>query len=407
MLGEYPVDNSKMRNTICQSLDLVPFEKLSSLEIHRLDRGIKKLRTVPMCKAFIAGQLRNWNSYIGMEEGLRADKSLLAELEIESISASQLSRRIAMLPTELLAELFTHTVANVQALCKNLKGVTVHIGKLNIIDSTSFTLPMNLCKWARVKKDWTGVKAHVRLVVEGEGISYPDAVIPSTGNVFDTEGAHILVVIDPDATYVLDRGYIDYRKMDSWVLSRIDFVLRLTKRNKAQIIEMLPIAEGSNITLDARVKLGSKFRWMEQEVRLVEFIDEKGRKYRVVTTRWDLSAEEIAEIYKSRWLIELFFKWLKQHLPATKIHSTNPQGIWNEIFLAMIAYLLSLYIKLSLRTTKSQWRVLELIRHYAGQSWKEFTEALWRKPSRSSKGRQKTQGPPKPIELSSNVAIVK
>ena len=186
------MDNSKTRNTICQCLDLVPFEKLSPFEIHRLDRGVMKLRTVPMLKAFIAGQLRNWNSYLGMEEGLRADKSLLAELEIDSISGSQLSRRIAMLPTELLAELFTHTMANVQALCKNEKGVTLRIGKLNIIDSTSFTLPMNLCKWARVKKDWTGVKAHVRLVVENPDITYPGAVIPSTGNVFDTQGAHDL-----------------------------------------------------------------------------------------------------------------------------------------------------------------------------------------------------------------------
>ena len=129
---------------------------------------------------------------------------------------------------------------------------------------------------------------------------------------------HELVVIDSDVTYVMDRGYIDYRQMDGWVLSRIDFVLRLTKRNKVRVIEMHPIVLGSNITLDARVKLGSRFRRMEQEVRLVEFVDETGREYRVVTTRWDLSAEEIAEIYKSRWLIELFFKWLKETLARSQ-----------------------------------------------------------------------------------------
>lgn len=401
------MDNVKVKNTICQCLDLVPFEKLDPLEIHRLDRGVKKLLTIPMCKVFIAGQLRDWNSYLGMEEGLRSDESLLSELGIESISGSQLSRRIATLPTELLMELFGHMVAKVQELCKGLRGVTVQIGRLNIIDSTSFTLPKNLCIWARVKNDWTGVKAHVRLVVESKDVGYPDAVIPSTGNVSDTEGAHELVVVASDATYVLDRGYIDYRQMDRWVLNEIDFVLRLTKRNKANVIEMHPIALDSNITCDARVKLGSPFRSMEQEVRLVEFVDEKGREYRVVTTRWDLSAEEIAEIYKNRWLIELFFKWLKQHLPATKVHSTNPQGIWNEMFLAMIAYLLSLYIKLSLQTNQSQWRVLELIRHYAEKSWERFTRALGRKPSRTSKGRQRTERPPKPVDLSSNVALVK
>lgn len=400
------MDNLKTNSTICQCLSFIPFEKLPALEIHRLDVGMKKLLTIPLCKAFIAAQLRDWKSYDEMEEGLRADKVLRQELGIHSISGSQLSRRIGQLPTEFLQKLFLLTVAEVQKLCKGFRGVTDSIGKLNLIDSSSFTLPSNLCNWANVEKDWTGVKVHVRFAVESFGVAYPDAIVPSTGNVHDLDGARQLVV-DSDATYVFDRGYIDYKQMDEWMKNKLHFVMRLTKRNKANVIETYPVESNSNIQLDARIAVGSSFRSMEHQVRLVEFVDKEGRKYRVVTTRWDLSAEEIAEIYRNRWLIELFFKWIKQHLPVTKVHCTRPQGIWNEMFLAMIAYVLSLYIRLSLQTQKTQWEILRLMKIYAERTWKQFTESLRRKPSRTSRGRQRAEGRPKEIDLASNVAIVK
>lgn len=395
-----------VKNTVCQCLSFVPFERLPKLSVHQLDRGKKKLFTIPLLKVFIAAQLREWRSYGEMQEGLLADEFLHEELGISSISGAQLCRRIAQVPTNLLEELFLQTVAELQPLCKDLKGLSEDIGKLKIIDSSSFKLPATLCNWAYVKSDWSGVKVHVRLAVDSPAVTYPEKIVPSLGGVDDRKGANCLIV-DTDATYVMDRGYIDYGAMDNWVTGGIHFVVRLWKNSKANVIEEYPIAPNSNIVRDAKVKLGSSFRSMKQEIRLVEFRDEQGRQYRVATNRWDLSAEEIAEIYRNRWMIELFFKWLKQHLPAAKIHSTNPQGIWNEMFLAMIAYVLSQYIRLSTQTRKTQWQVLSLIRTYAHKTWETFERALNRLPSRTSCGRQKVQRPPeKRTDLSSGIAIV-
>lgn len=398
--------NFNRKNTVCQCLSMVPFEKLPALSIHQNDCGMKKLLTIPLLKAFIAAELKGWRSYSEIEEGLVADKQLCKELGITSISGSQLSRRIAQVPTELLQELFIQMVAKVRPLCKDLVGISATIGKLKIIDSSRLRLPAALCEWTFVESNWTGVKVHVRLAVDNPQTTYPDKIIPSLGLVDDRRGA-IPLVVEDDATYVMDRGYVDYKLMDEWDTNGIRYVIRMYANNKANVIEEYDVLPNSNIARDALVKLGSRFRWMEREIRLVEFRDEEGKLYRVATNRWDLSPEEIAEIYKSRWLIELFFKWIKQHLPATKIHCTSPQGIWNEIYLAMIAYLLSMYIRLTTRTQKTQWQVLSMIRIYAQQAWSTFKQALKRKPSKTSRGRQRLARPrEKPVHLSSDIALL-
>lgn len=402
------MDNIKPISTLCQCMKFVPFEVLPKLDIHRLDRGKRKLFTIPLLKVFIAAQLQDWRSFGAIEDGVFADEEFREELNVSGISGSQLSRRIAQVPTELIQTLFLQTVAKVQPLCRDLKGITHEIGKLKIIDSSSFKLPTRICDWAFVKSDWSGVKVHVKFAVDAPDVAYPENIIPSLGFVDDRRGANHLVV-DADATYVLDRGYIDYRQMDQWDTDQIRFVLRLWKTSKANVVEEYPVKSGSKVTKDARVKLGSKFRSMEREIRLVEFCDDQGRQYRVATNRWDLVAEDIAEIYKNRWLIELFFKWLKQHLPAAKIHCTSPQGIWNEMFLTMIAYLLSLIIRLTVKTQKTQWKILSLIRTYATKTWASFLSALKRPPSRASQGRKRVDKPLATrcrFDMSCNVSIV-
>ena len=147
---------------------------------------------------------------------------------------------------------------------------------------------------------------------------------------------------------------------------------------------------------------------MEQPLRLVEFTDEEGKEYRVVTNRWDLKAEEVPELYRHRWIIELFFKWMKQHLRLVKLQSTQPQGIWNQIFFAMTAYCVTLYVRLVEKTKKTTWKVLILLRIHAERTWKSFLYELHRLPERTSIGRQKSQHPPNEIKLhDAGVAIVK
>ncbi|MFJ8246320.1 transposase [Peribacillus asahii] len=96
-----------------------------------------------------------------------------------------------------------------------------------------------------------------------------------------------------------------------------------------------------------------EFGISKKPIRYIEFIDEKNRTYRTLTTKFDLTDLQIMETYRNRWIIELFFKWIKQHLKLTKIWSTKPKGIWNQMFLALVAFGLSLMVKLETKSQKT------------------------------------------------------
>jgi hypothetical protein len=131
-------------------------------------------------------------------------------------------------------------------------------------------------------------------------------------------------------------------------------------------------------------------------LRLVEYKDEKDRCYRVITNRWDLSAQEISEIYRDRWAVELFFKWMKQHHQLVKLYSSKPEAVWNQIYIGLIAYCLCALVKIQRGTKRSTWVVLRLIRLYMFKQWNEFLDELNRPPTKASKGRRKKGKPGRP-----------
>jgi len=382
---------------ICQCLSLLPLE---DLDCPLIDYG-RKLTTKALLKIFVAAQLDQWSSYSHIEEKLRAYPKLRNELDIKEISGSQLSRRINDLPTEVVKNLFVKVVEKIRLLTHGFKGISKDIGRLNIVDSTEIKLPKQLCDWAFISKGHHAVKMHTRLVVVSSDIAFPDKILPSTGTVSDFESSSTLIE-EADATYVMDRGYPSRNNLMEWQEKNISFVVRITKALRLYIKEEYQPTHPSVIQ-DAKVLYGiSKI-----PVRYIEFIDEKERTYRILTTRFDLTDQQVMDIYRNRWIIELFFKWMKQHLKLTKIWSTKPQGIWNQMFLALIAFGLSLIIKLQLKSTKTPWIFFRIVQTYLFLPGKKILAELNRR-KKKSKGRKKV---PIPLEkekpLFGNVALVK
>jgi hypothetical protein len=384
---------------ICQCLSLLPTE---DFECPLIDYGKYKLSTKSLLKIFVAAQLDQWSSYVHMEEKLEAYPKLCKELDITEISGSQLSRRINDLPTEFVQKLFLKVVQKIKQLTHSSKGLPDGIGRLNIVDSTEIRLPEQLCDWAFISKGHHAVKMHTRLMVVSPDVAFPDKIVPSTGTVSDFESSDILLE-EADATYVMDRGYPSKNNLMDWQEKEISFVVRITKALRLYTLEEYEPTHPSVIQ-DAKVLYGiSKI-----PVRYIEFVDEKERTYRILTTRFDLTDQQVMDIYRNRWIIELFFKWIKQHLKLTKIWSTKPQGIWNQMFLALIAYGLSLIVKLQTKSEKKPWEFFRILQTYLYQSVSSFKKALRIKKKRKSKGRQKV---PIPIEKKTpsfgNVALVK
>lgn len=374
------------QSVICKCLDLLDIGDFRFLFD---DYRVRKLTLIKSIKILLEAQFSQRNSYDEITEHLRASTALQETIELSSISSSQLSRKLVEIPTEILQTLFVTLQQKILAATQGRKGIP-GIGRLSILDSTTLTLPKHLGEWAYCSKTQNAVKIHTRLVVADPETVFPDRIITSTADIADSELALELVETE-DAIHVMDRGYIVFKHYLEWTKANKRFVARIQQRNRVEIVNERAV-HSSFIQRDADVNVIIKENGMpvgEVRLRLVEFCDEEGRPYRVVTNVMDLSAEQISEIYKHRWLIELFFKWLKQHLRLVKLHSAKEPAIWNQIYLALIAYSLVLLIKLEIESTRRTWEILLLLRIYMDQPWETFYAACFREKERSSKGRKK------------------
>ena len=396
------MDNSTNLATICQYLSYLP---LDDLPLNWFDHGMKKMMTADCIRMFVAAYLLEHASSRDMEKALRAEESLQEMLNVKSISHSQLTRRLPMIPTEMLELLLLRVTDRIQRFTRPNSGLPV-LGKLHILDSTSLLIPAGLGPWAKVSKDQNMVKMHLRLMVASPDTVVPEAIIPTTGNVNDRTVSMELVV-DKDVLYLMDRGYVKYGHMDEWTRQGFHYVIRINNKHQANVLETYPVAPGTKIVRDAKVRLGSAFVSMECPVRLVEYLDDNGRLYRVVTTRFDLSAEDIAEAYRKRWIIELFFKWLKQRRSLVKFYSYKPQALWNTMYLCLLAYSLTLVVKLTHLSTQSMRGVWRTLKHFAYKPWAAFLAELQREPTRKSKGRQRTDEPPEPESFFPTIGVYK
>lgn len=397
--------NVPEKTVICKCLNFIEL----SDESFPLFNYRAKFTLVKAVKLLIEAEIHQRADLGEISDALHANKDLQKILGLDSISPSQISRTLNELPLEVLQQWFLRLNQRLKQLYVPRKGIP-GIGRLRIIDSTTLSLPEVAGKWAYCSTQSNGVKIHTQLVVADPDTVYPGNLICSTRGVADSEVALDLVV-DPDAIYVMDRGYIVYRQYKHWKDQQLRFVARIQKNNKTRVVHTREVVPSTCVQRDADVMVGYKEqdRQVEIQLRLVEYLDEKGRLYRVLTNVWDLTAEQISEIYRYRWMIELFFKWMKQHLSLVHLYSRKPKAVWNQIYLAMIAQTLLKLVFHEAQEPSTLWQFLKRLRLYMNQSWEAFMEELHRAPTKSSKGRRKKSKlgrPPKQPKKSKTVKLI-
>ncbi len=241
---------------------------------------------------------------------------------------------------------------------------------LKIIDSS--TLPLNLTnhRWAKFRKTKAGVKVHLRLVFMEKGTSYPEKAVLTTAREHDRGQLEVLVD-DKKCMYVFDRGYLDYERFDRMTDEGYFFLSRLRKNAVIREMYDFKLEEDTSVLSDQMVLIGTSQNRSENFFRLLKVLDSKGNELHLITNRFDLSAEEISEMYKSCWAIELFFKWIKQHLKIKKFYGQSERAIHNQVFIALIVFCLHVLVQLE---TKSKRKILQLSR---------YLRAALRKPASS------------------------
>jgi hypothetical protein len=253
---------------------------------------------------------------------------------------------------EQLTEVFTHLVKQAG---KALPAEYAHLGNLVSIDGSLIDAVLSM-EWADYRGGSKKAKAHVGFDIN-RGI--PRKIYLSDGK--EGERPFVDKIIDKGETGVMDRGYQSHDHFDQWQVAEKFFICRIKENTNKTVIRDNAVAPDSIVFFDSVVLLGTKgINQTEKELRLVGYhID--GKEYWVATNRYDLTAEEVAEVYKLRWNIETFFGWWKRHLKVYHLIARSKYGLMVQILGGLITYLLlAIYCREQHQEPVSISRVREL-----------------------------------------------
>lgn len=361
---------------------------IQQIESLKLDKYTKKLDCVKFTKLLVFAQLNELDSLADISLELRTNEALQEEIGLASISDSQLSRKLRDINPTLYENALAHLMKQVQRQMGFRKG-TEALGQLNLIDSSTISLCLTKYRWATFRQTKAGIKLHTRIVYQ-DGETAPDQLILKPAKASDKSEMDNLVVQEPDASNVFDRGYVDYRLFDSYCERGVRFVTRLRAKAIIDVMEVKSVDSSEPMIHDAIVRLGNpKVYQMKHPVRLIETKDDQGNAIVIVTNDLQMSASEIGDIYRHRWQIELFFKWIKQHLQVKRLYGTSENAVYTQIRMAFITYCLLLLLRCKIGYRGRLLMVYKLIQRCWAEPLATMIRKLYGNKSRTSKGRRK------------------
>ena len=232
-------------------------------------------------------------------------------------------------------------------------------GKKYAFDSTTIPLCLSTFPWAKFRSKKGGVKAHVLYDIEAQ---VPSFYTVTTASKHDSTMMSS-IPYEPNAYYIFDRAYDSFKELYKIHLMGSYYVVRAKTNIKYKVVKWkrrMP----KNILKDAEVKLTGYLseKKYPESFRLIRFYDEEeDREFTFLTNTKHLSAQEVADLYQKRWVIELFFKWLKQHLKIKKFWGTTENAVRIQISVAIITYCLVAIIQHDIELKRSTYEVLQIL----------------------------------------------
>ena len=332
------------------------FDRL--VEEHGADARVRRLTTKSQFVAMLYGQLSGASSLREIVTGLSSHAARLYHLGAQPAQRSTLADANAVRPYQVFAGLLAHmmTLAH-RGLRRKLAGLTY------LIDSTSLRLNALSADWARFSAEAVGAKLHV---IYDPDADRPVYAVVSAANVNDIIAAKAMP-ITPGATYVFDLGYYDYAWWAALDAAGCRIVTRFKSNTPLTLVRELPVQKGGAILSDRVGYLParqshSRRNPFQDPVREVRIVTETGKVLRILCNDLDATAEEIADLYKRRWAIELFFRWVKQTLKITRFLGTSENAIRIQIAVALIAFLLLRLAQTAQRSLASPLAFARLVR---------------------------------------------
>ena len=252
-------------------------------------------------------------------------------------------------------------IAEARKICQTDPDFKLSVeGNVYAFDSSVVDLCLNVFWWASFRKRKAGIKLHTLLDVK---TNIPTYIYVSTASVHDVKGLDLLR-FEENGYYVLDRGYVDFDRLYNIHKRGAFFVTRTKSNNKVKRIYSADVNKEQGILYDQQIKLTGRksFKSYPEKFRRIKFYDkEQGRTFIFMTNNLELPAIEIALLYKYRWKVELFFKWIKQHLQVLSFWGTSLNAVKTQVYIAIITYVLVAIIKSKLNLKMSNYEILQIL----------------------------------------------
>jgi hypothetical protein len=301
-------------------------------------RGTYRDRRLSFWSQFVAlvyGQLSGAQSLRELVTGLGSHGNLFYHLGLQEVRRSTLSDANRDRPSSLFAAVFDLLLPKIGGSeageARNL---------VRLIDATSLPLNETFCGWAHVCTGYAGAKLHL---VYDPHAACPTYFSITPARVNDIVEAKKLPIL-PGATYVFDKGYYDFSWWAALDQAKCRFVTRIKANSPARLVKALPV-EDASIQSDRLIRLNPRMAKSRQNpigktLREITVILDNGTCVQLLTNDLEAPAREIADLYKARWQIELFFKWVKQNLKIKKFFGTSENAVRLQIIAALISFLL-------------------------------------------------------------------
>ncbi len=350
------------KTLFAQVMEFVPWKTFGRIvERHKGDAGVRTLSCADLFRVMAFAQLTWRESLRDIEACLAANQAKLFHMGMKASPArSTLADALERRDWRIYHGLAQRLIARAKALYAQDPSVLELDASVYALDSTTIDLCLSLFDWAPFRSTKAAVKLHTLLDLRG---SIPTFLHISDGKLHDVNVLDILP-IEAGAFYVMDRGYVDFTRLYAMHQAGAFFVTRAKQGMAARRVYSSPTQRSTGVICDQRVMLNGFYsaKAYPEHLRRVRFKDpESGKTLVFLTNNTVLPALTIAALYKGRWQVELFFKWIKQHLRIKRFLGTSENAVKTQIWCAVATYVLIAIVKKELQLEASLYTCLQIL----------------------------------------------
>ena len=350
------------KTLFAQLMDFLPWSTFNRyVARYGGDKGVRTLTCAEQFRVMAFAQLTYRESLRDIEVSLSAQASKLYHMGFrEPVRRSTLADANELRDWRIYADFAARLIIQARALYASEDLGLELSNTVYALDSTTIDLCLSVFPWAHFRTTKAAVKMHTLLDLRG---SIPSFIHVSDGKLHDV---HALDLLTPEAgaIYVMDRGYVDFARLHRLHLAGTFFVTRAKSNLKAHRVYSAPTDRDTGILCDQTIALEGFYSKQDYPtyLRRVRFKDpETGKTLVFLTNQMSLPAATICALYKSRWQVELFFKWIKQHLRIKQFFGTSENAVKTQIWIAVSVYVLVAIVRKKLNIDASLYTLLQVL----------------------------------------------